>query len=65
MSALVALTAVFAPALLWAAYHYHKDRHQPEPLVVLAALYVLGLAMAWVNAYGYEGLRARGVNTIA
>ncbi len=65
MTLLETITAVIAPALLWAAYHYHKDRHQPEPLVVLAALYVLGVVMGWVNAHSYEAWRALGVDTNA
>ncbi|KPK40819.1 MAG: hypothetical protein AMJ69_01020 [Gammaproteobacteria bacterium SG8_47] len=55
-------TAVFAPALLWAAYHYHKDRHQPEPALVLAALYGLGLAAAWFNMHVHQALYAIGLN---
>ena len=37
------LAVVIGPALLWAAYHYHKDRHRPEPLPHLLLAYVLGV----------------------
>lgn len=61
MSLLEAFSAVFAPALLWAAYHYHKDRHQPEPLAILGALYALGFLAAWLNAHAYEALHGLGL----
>jgi RsiW-degrading membrane proteinase PrsW (M82 family) len=43
---------LLAPTLFWAAYHYYKDRHQPEPITNLLLSYGLGIVA------GYLGLRA-------
>jgi len=56
------LLPVVLPVLFWAAYHYHKDRHLPEPvghlllaLVLGAGAFYLGLGMYMV--LGFVGLR--------
>ena len=53
---------VILPALFWAAYHYHKDRHLPEPAGNLLISFVLGglaalLARAMYIGLGYLSLR--------
>lgn len=40
------LLPVLLPALFWAAYHYHKDRHLPEPAGHLVLTLLLGGAAA-------------------
>lgn len=40
--ALIAL--IVAPALFWAAYHWYKDRHRPEPPGYLLLSFGLGVA---------------------
>jgi len=56
------LLPVVLPALFWAGYHYHKDRHLPEPPGNLLACIVLGIAAAWLSrglywSLGLVGLR--------
>ncbi len=53
---------VALPVLFWAAYHYHKDRHLPEPPGKLFVSFLLGGAAALVAkalyvGLGYVGLR--------
>lgn len=59
---LVYLLPVILPVFFWAAYHYHKDRHLPEPLSHLLLAFFLGvgsyyLGMAMYEALGLVGLR--------
>lgn len=46
MIELTMLLPVLVPALFWAGYHYHKDRHLPEPAGHLVIALVLGAAAA-------------------
>lgn len=39
-------TALVAPAFFWIGYFYYKDRFFPEPLISIAAAYLLGIASA-------------------
>ena len=53
---------VILPVLFWAAYHYHKDRHLPEPVPNLLISLLLGgaaavLARGFYTGLGYVGLR--------
>ena len=48
------LGPVVIPALFWAVYHYHKDRHLPEPLGHLAIAFVLGMLAYWIGALLYQ-----------
>ena len=52
---------VLVPALFWAAYHYHKDRHLPEPPLNLATCFVLGVSAAWISKALYSGLEPLGL----
>ena len=47
---------IVLPVLFWAAYHYHKDRHLPEPLGNLALCFGLGLAAAGAVDLGHAQL---------
>ena len=40
---------VVVPIVFWAAYHYHKDRHLPEPLLNLLLCFGLGLLSAGLS----------------
>lgn len=62
MSNVLLLVPVLLPILFWAAYHYHKDRHLPEPLSRLALAFALGLLSAAISralyiALGWASLR--------
>ena len=52
---------VLLPALFWAAYHYYKDRHLPEPPLNLATCFVLGASAAWISKLMYAGLEPLGL----
>ena len=57
---------VLLPVLFWAAYHYHKDRHLPEPPGNLALCFVMGIVASWFSlglytALGFVGLRLDAV----
>ena len=47
---------VFVPVLFWAAYHYHKDRHLPEPAGNLFLCFVLGIAASYLSHGLYTSL---------
>lgn len=52
---------VLLPVLFWAVYHYHKDRHLPEPLANLALCFALGIAAAWLSRGMYASLEPLGL----
>ena len=52
---------VVIPVLFWAIYHYHKDRHLPEPLGHLLAAFVMGIGANWLSRELYEGLELIGL----
>jgi RsiW-degrading membrane proteinase PrsW (M82 family) len=47
---------VVAPVVFWAAYHYHKDRHLPEPAGNLLLCFVFGMAAAALSKGLYMAL---------
>ena len=56
------LLPVLLPILFWGGYHYHKDRHLPEPVGHLALAFGLGLLSAAISralyvALGWASLR--------
>lgn len=62
MSSISMLLPILVPALFWAGYHYHKDRHLPEPPGHLLLSFVLGgvaalLAKGIYVSLGFVGLR--------
>lgn len=61
MEHLLLAAPIAVPVLFWAVYHYHKDRHLPEPVGYLAFTFVLGIAAAWVSTALYSGLGFAGL----
>lgn len=62
MSYALLLLPVLLPILFWGYYHYHKDRHLPEPVGRLFLAFVLGLVAAAISkalymALGWASLR--------
>jgi len=55
------LGPVIVPVLLWAWYHYHKDRHFPEPVGHLVIAFALGVGCYWLGMLMYEGLGLVGL----
>lgn len=55
------MTLLIAPAMFWAAYHYYKDRHQPEPVRNLLLTYGLGIAAGYLGLRAYEVLEFIGL----
>ena len=47
---------VLLPVLFWAGYHYHKDRHLPEPPGNLALCFALGIGASWISLGLYTSL---------
>ncbi len=54
------LLPVVIPVVFWGAYHYHKDRHLPEPAANLALCFVLGLGAAALSRGMYVALEPLG-----
>lgn len=52
---------VILPVLFWAGYHYHKDRHLPEPVGHLVFAFLLGAGSYWLGIAMYEGLGYLGL----
>jgi RsiW-degrading membrane proteinase PrsW (M82 family) len=52
---------VILPIFFWAAYHYHKDRHLPEPLGHLLLAFVFGVLAAGISQSLYLGLEPLGL----
>jgi len=52
---------ILLPVLFWAAYHYHKDRHLPEPPGNLLLCFGLGLLAAGLSKTMYIALEPLGL----
>lgn len=52
---------VLLPILFWGVYHYHKDRHLPEPASHLLIAFVLGIGAAFLSRAAYMGLEPLGL----
>lgn len=52
---------IVLPVIFWAAYHYYKDRHLPEPLGHLAMAFFFGVLAAGVSQSLYIGLEPLGL----
>ena len=61
MGQLLALAPIAVPVLFWAVYHYHKDRHLPEPAGNLILTFLLGMLAAGISAALYSGLGLVGL----
>lgn len=61
MQQLLLLLPIALPVLFWAAYHYHKDRHLPEPFGHLVLVFALGMLAAGLSKLMYMGLDPLGL----
>lgn len=52
---------ITVPIIFWAAYHYHKDRHLPEPPLNLVLCFGLGIFAAGISKLMYIGLGPLGL----
>lgn len=52
---------VLVPVLFWAGYHYHKDRHLPEPPANLLLCFGLGILAAAISKGLYISLEPLGL----
>jgi len=55
------LAPVILPVIFWAAYHYHKDRHLPEPVGHLVLALLFGVLAAGVSQSLYIALEPLGL----
>jgi RsiW-degrading membrane proteinase PrsW (M82 family) len=56
---------VVVPVIFWAVYHYHKDRHLPEPLSHLLLAFGLGAFATVISKLLYMGLEPLGLRYVA
>ena len=56
MNAVLLTLPVFVPVVFWAAYHYHKDRHLPEPVGNLLLAFALGIGATYLSKGLYLSL---------
>jgi len=61
MQQLLLVLPVVLPVIFWAVYHYHKDRHLPEPLGHLLLAFGLGVFAAGISKLLYMGLEPLGL----
>jgi RsiW-degrading membrane proteinase PrsW (M82 family) len=52
---------VILPVFFWAVYHYHKDRHLPEPIVHLLMAFSFGVLAAGLSQSLYLALEPLGL----
>lgn len=52
---------LLVPIFFWAAYHYYKDRHRPEPVGILIFALGLGYLSAYLGLYLYQLLDLVGL----
>lgn len=61
MGYLVCFASIALPIAFWAGYHYHKDRHLPEPVGNLALCLLLGVVSFYIGKALYGGLDLVGL----
>lgn len=61
MQQILLILPVILPVIFWAVYHYHKDRHLPEPPLNLLLCFGLGLLAAAISKLMYAGLEPLGL----
>jgi len=61
MQNVLLIVPVILPVLFWAVYHYHKDRHLPEPIGHLLLAFGLGVFAAAVSQSLYVALEPLGL----
>ncbi|MDX1509154.1 MAG: PrsW family intramembrane metalloprotease [Woeseiaceae bacterium] len=52
---------ILIPVIFWAYYHYHKDRHLPEPPANLLICLMLGVFASFLAGWCYELLGVFGL----
>jgi RsiW-degrading membrane proteinase PrsW (M82 family) len=52
----IPVASVILPVLFWAWYHYHKDRHLPEPVSHLILTFGFGIVAFYLGRWMYEAL---------
>ncbi|MGB5334850.1 MAG: PrsW family glutamic-type intramembrane protease [Woeseiaceae bacterium] len=62
METLPLFLPIVLPVLFWGAYHYHKDRHLPEPVGNLVLCFMLGLLAAGASQGLYMALEPLGLH---
>lgn len=55
------LLPILVPVLFWGLYHYHKDRHLPEPVANLLLCFIMGVGSAFLAKLFYAGLEPIGL----
>ncbi|MDH3266259.1 MAG: PrsW family intramembrane metalloprotease [Gammaproteobacteria bacterium] len=61
MHKFVLVLPIALPVLFWAAYHYYKDRHLPEPIGHLLLTFALGMLAFGIGHLLYNGLGLIGL----
>jgi protease PrsW len=61
MDYLMYIVPIVMPAIFWAAYHYYKDRHMPEPVGNLVLCFGLGILSFYLGKLMYMGLDLVGL----
>ena len=61
MQNLLLVIPVILPILFWAVYHYHKDRHLPEPIGHLLLVFGFGMLAAGLSQSLYMALEPLGL----
>ncbi len=61
MQQVVLVLPVILPVFFWAVYHYHKDRHLPEPLGHLLLAFGSGVLAAGLSQILYMALEPFGL----
>ena len=61
MQQLLLVLPIAVPVLFWAVYHYHKDRHLPEPIGYLLLTFALGMLASLIAMGMYKGLGIIGL----
>ncbi|VUD66072.1 Protease PrsW [Thalassocella blandensis] len=56
------LSLLLVPCFFWGAYHYYKDRHRPEPILLLVLALLLGIGSAYLGLFFYQCLDAIGLH---
>lgn len=61
MQQMFLILPIVFPVIFWAIYHYHKDRHLPEPVGHLALAFGLGIVAAGISQGLYWALEPLGL----
>jgi RsiW-degrading membrane proteinase PrsW (M82 family) len=61
MQQVLLVIPVILPVFFWAVYHYHKDRHLPEPIGHLLLAFMFGVLAAGLSQSLYLALEPLGL----